>query len=103
MAYAGNNYLPFMVPLYKKQRSALFRAIEILNLESATEDKDVLKAFEFIRVSKNKRTELLQIKENTEDPDSKNIISIRWIRDKWWKLVTGKASKTAQITHVNKH
>lgn len=103
MAYAGNNYLSFMVPLYKKQRSALFRAIEILNLESATEDKDVLKAFEFICECKSRRTELLQIKENSEDPDSKNIINIRWVRDKWWKLVTGKTSKTAQITHVNKH
>ena len=103
MAYAGNNYLPFMVPLYKKQRSALFRAIEILNLESATEDKDVLNAFEFIQECKNKRIELLQIKENVEDPNSKNIINIRWVRDRWWKLVTGKASKTAQVTHVNKH
>lgn len=48
MAFAGNNYLPFMVQLYKKQRSTLFRTIEILNLASATEDKDLLNAFQFI-------------------------------------------------------
>ena len=102
MAYAGNNYYPFMVPLYKKQRPALFRAVEILKLEAATEDTDVLKAFEFICLYKQRRTETLPIQENPDDPNSKNLLNIRWIRDKWWKLVTGKATKSAQITHVNK-
>lgn len=102
MAYAGNNYLPFMVPLYKKQRATLFRTIEILNLASATEDKDLLKAFQFILKHKKRRTETLCIQSDPDSPSSKNVLNIRWIRDKWWKLVTGKSTKSATVTHVNK-
>jgi len=102
MAYAGNNYLPFMIQAFKKQRSALFRTIETLNLASSTEDKDLLKAFEFILEHRKKRSELVCIKQDPCDPESKNIINIRWVREKWWKLVTGKVTKSAQITHVNK-
>jgi len=102
MAYAGNYYLPFMVQLYKKQRAALFRTIEILNLASATADKDVLNAFQFILKHKKRRTDFLSIQTDRNDPASKNELNIRWIRDKWWKLVTGKATKSAQVTEVNK-
>ncbi|MBL4868588.1 MAG: DUF4158 domain-containing protein, partial [Pseudomonadales bacterium] len=34
MTFADNNYHPFMLPLYKKSRTALFNTIEILDLES---------------------------------------------------------------------
>ncbi|WP_153637224.1 DUF4158 domain-containing protein, partial [Marinobacter salsuginis] len=102
MAFAGNNYLPFMVQLYKKQRSTLFRTIEILNLASATEDKDLLNAFQFILKHKKRRTEFLSIQSDPNDPSSRNVINIRWIRESWWKLVTGKTTKSAQVTEVNK-
>lgn len=102
MAFAGNNYLPFMVQLYKKQRSTLFRRIEILSLASATEDKDLLNAFQFILRHKKRRTEFLSIQHDPNDPSSRNVINIRWIRESWWKLVTGKSTKSAQVTEVNK-
>ena len=102
MAFAGNNYLPFMVQLYKKQRSTLFRTIEILNLASSTEDKDLLNAFQFILKYKQRRAEFLSIQSDPNDPSSKNVINIRWIRESWWKLVTGKSTKSAQVTEVNK-
>lgn len=102
MAYADDNYFPFMVILYKKQRSTLFRTIEILNLESATGDKDLLNAFRFILKHKNRRTDTLCLQKEASSDASKNEIDIRWIRDKWWKLITGKATKSAKVTHVNK-
>lgn len=102
MAYAGNNYLPFMVQLYKKQRSTLFRTIEILNLASSTEDKDLLDAFQFILKHKKRRIEFLSIQNPPCDESSENVLNIQWIRDKWWKLVTGKTTKSAQVTQVNK-
>lgn len=100
MAYADNNYLPFMVRLYKKQRSQIFRAIEILNLASASEDRDVLNALHFIIENRKRRTDTLCIQD--ENNPNKNKLNIRWIREKWWKLVTGKSSRTAKITHVDK-
>lgn len=91
LSLSGNNYFPFMVTLYKKQRSALFRTIEILNLASATEDKDLLKAFQFILKHKKRRTEFLSLQLDPKDHNSKNAINIRWVRDKWWKLEIGRA------------
>lgn len=102
MAFAGNNYLPFMIQAYKKQRSALFRTIETLNLASSTEDKDLLRACQFILENRKKRSEFISIKSDPKDPDSRNLINIRWIREKWWKVVTGKATKSAQVAQVNK-
>ena len=102
MAFAGNNYLPLMLQLYKKQRSALFRTIEILNLASATEDKDLLEAFQFILKHKKRRTEFISIQSDSNDPTSSNVIHIRWVRDKWWKLVTGRSIKSAHVVQVNK-
>ncbi len=102
MAYAGNNYLPFMLPLYKKQRSVLFRTIDILELESATEDQDLIKAFQFILKHKKRRTDTLCIQQQPSSKQSKNLLNIRWVRDKWWKFVTGKSTKSAKVTHVNK-
>lgn len=34
--------------------------------------------------------------------NSKKLLNIRWIRDKWWKLVTGKSSKSAKVTYVDR-
>jgi len=102
VAYANNNYLPFMVRLYKKQRAPLFRAVEILNLTSASEDKNILHALNFIIEHKNRRVDTLCVQETEGDDNSNNVINIRWIREKWWKLVTGKTSRTTKITHVDR-
>lgn len=103
LAFAGNNYLPFMLPIYRNQRTALFRSLEILPIESATEDKDLIKAIEFIKEHKAKRNESICIQSDPQsESNTKNIINIRWVRDKWWKLVTGKSKKSSKVTHINK-
>ena len=50
-----------MLPLYKKQRAVLFRTIEILNLQSATEDRELIKAFQFILKHKMSRSDKINI------------------------------------------
>lgn len=100
LAYADKNYLPFMLPLFKNQRTALFRTIELVHLESATEDQDLLKAFKFIQENKQKRSEWISIEDGKQP--GKNRLNIRWIREKWWKAVTGKTTKAARATQVHK-
>lgn len=103
LAFTGNNYLTFMLPLYKKKRKSLFQSLEILQVNSATEDKDLVHAIDFIFEHKKRRDEWICIQDHTESDDqSKNNINIHWVRDKWWKLVTGKSKKTSKITHINK-
>lgn len=103
MAYANNNYLPFMLPLYRKKRSLLFNTIEILDLESATEDQDLIRAIQFIIKRRNHRSDTLCLLRDPKSNHSNNLINIKWIPEKWWKLVTGKSTKTARVTQVNKH
>jgi len=104
LAYSGKNYLPFIRSGYKKQRSQLFRCLDIMELKSGSEDMSLIRAIEFITKFRNSNlAEIPIIKESTDgNAQNKNIINIRWISDRWWKLVTGKSTKTARVTHVNK-
>ncbi|MBL4869084.1 MAG: Tn3 family transposase [Pseudomonadales bacterium] len=103
MTFANNNYLPFMLPLYKKNRTSLFNTIEILDLESASEDDNIIKAIKFIVEHKKRRSDTLSIVKDESAVSLKYLVNIRWISEKWWKLVTGKTSKSAKVTHINKH
>lgn len=42
MAYAGNNFLPFLLNPYQTQRPLLLNCIELLNLESSTADNSLI-------------------------------------------------------------
>jgi hypothetical protein len=48
-AFADDNYLPFMLPLYKRQRQTLFAVMDQLQLVSTTQDTTLQKAMDFIR------------------------------------------------------
>jgi len=43
MAYAGNNYYPFMLSGYAAKRSLLFKCLEALTLRSSSQDDSVLR------------------------------------------------------------
>jgi len=43
MAYAGNNYYPFMLVGYAGKRSLLFKCLEALNLRSSSQDETLLR------------------------------------------------------------
>lgn len=44
MAYANNNYLPFMLPLYRSKRAVLLSCLESLELRLTTSDQSTLEA-----------------------------------------------------------
>jgi len=48
-AYHQDNYLPLLWPLHARHRTLLFRVLELLHLESATQDTDLLEALDFVR------------------------------------------------------
>lgn len=48
-AYHQDNYLPLLWPLHVRHRTLLFRVLELLHLESATQDTDLLEALNFVR------------------------------------------------------
>jgi hypothetical protein len=56
-AFHGNNYLPFLENTYRRNRSALFDLLDVLELVPATADRTVVDAVAFLRA--NRRAEEL--------------------------------------------
>ena len=58
-AYKGNNYLPFIWRFYKSHRSAFFRLLNILELESTSIDNRLIDALNFLLRNQAKKGDYL--------------------------------------------
>lgn len=96
LAYAGNNYLPFLDRFYRSHRSVLFRMLAVVPLYSATQDTALIDAIAFIRVHRSKNQTWLSLSERP------STLDLSWIPTKWWKLVTGQTSRNAPPTQVHR-
>jgi len=92
MAYAGNNYLPFMLVPYQTQRPLLLNCLGLLDLESTTADLSLINAIRFVLKHRQSHKEHLSIIEDG--------INLKWIPEKWRKLVTGQRS--GAVSEVNR-
>ena len=96
LAYAGNNYLPFLDRFYRSHRSVLFRMLAVVPLYSATQDTALIDAIAFIRAHRSKNQTWLSLSERP------STLDLSWIPTKWWKLVTGQPSRNAPPTQVHR-
>jgi hypothetical protein len=92
MAYAGNNYLPFMLASYQAQRALLLNCLSLLELESTTADQSLIDAIRFVLKHRQSYREYLST--------IKYGINLKWIPEKWRKLVIGQRS--GAVTEVNR-
>jgi TnpA family transposase len=58
-AYHNNNYLPLLWPVHAINRAVLFRVLDLLRIESSTQDRRLLDAFELVRQYRHSRREVL--------------------------------------------
>lgn len=86
IAYAGNNYLPFMLAPYQSQRPLLLNCLSLLNLESTSADRSLIDAINFVLANRQSHRDCLSI--------AGTNVSLKWIPEKWRKLVTGQRSGT---------
>ncbi|MEM9949574.1 MAG: Tn3 family transposase [Cyanobacteria bacterium P01_D01_bin.36] len=107
LAYAGNNYLPFLPKLYRSHRAVLFRFLEVVPLRSSTQHDSLIKAIRFIQTHRNKRTTWMPLFES-ETPQSfdkdeaTSSLNVSWVPPKWWALVTGQKGRAAAPTQVHR-
>jgi TnpA family transposase len=92
MAYADNNYLPFMLAPYQVQRPMLLNCLTLLNLESTSADLSLIEAIRFVLKNRQSHKEWLSI--------AGENITLKWVPDKWRKLVTGQ--RTGNVAEVNR-
>jgi TnpA family transposase len=75
-AYKRNNYLPFIWRFYKSHRSAFFRLLNILELESTSIDNRLIDALRFLLENQHKKGEYLS-----------GEVALSFAHSKWQKLV----------------
>lgn len=92
MAYAGNNYLPFMLAPYQTQRPMLLNCLSMLDLESTTADLSLINAIKFILANRQSHKEWLSV--------AGAHINLKWLPEKWRRLVTGQRS--GPVAEVNR-
>ena len=95
MSYADNNYLPFMMASYHPQRPLLLNCLSLLDLASTTNDQSLVEAIRFVLKHRHSRKEHLDILDGE--------ISLKWLPDKWQRLVTGNGPSQAVNTVHRKY
>ena len=96
MAYAGNNYYPFMLSGYAAKRSLLFKCLEALTLRSSSQDDSVLRVIALAQRYRSSHREQLSIAETGLD-----ILTLDWMPEKWRNLIFGKRQSTPP-THFHR-
>ena len=81
LAYAGDNYLPFLWRFYKSHRATLFRVLRRIEVQATTQDKAFEGALRFLLENEAKTGEWLTIPEDTQ-------LDLAWMPEAWWRLVT---------------
>jgi hypothetical protein len=100
LAYAGNNYLPFLLPLLRAHRKLFFDILEFLEPMSTSTDKALEQAITFILRHRHAKAARLSIIE--DGPDAKEILDISWIPPRWWKAVTGRHRRDVPVLTVDR-
>ncbi|TAL55812.1 Tn3 family transposase [Pandoraea sp.] len=82
IAYAGQFDLPFMLVPYRTQRSLLFQCLDVLPLQSSSQDRAVLVALAWLQGFRNAHREYLLLTDN----DLANL-PLDWLPEKWERAV----------------
>ncbi|MBC3884106.1 MULTISPECIES: Tn3 family transposase [Undibacterium] len=85
MAYAGNNYYPFILQPYRAKRALLFQCLDVLALKSSSQDESLLRALQWMRQFRSSHREYVLV-----NADELDIASLDWISEKWQRLIVGK-------------
>lgn len=105
MAYAGNNWLPLLPPLFNCRRQNFFRFIVLLSVRSSNRDRRLEKSVELIismRKSKGTEVSIHKLCELLNIDDDQALEALGWIPDKWWKVITGQSDRDKPPESVNR-
>lgn len=98
LAYAGKNYLPFMLKPYRPVRALLFNCLELLTLRATSTDRTTERLLAAFKVLRSNRQDSVALESLGLSPDK----DTGWLGDKWRKLVLGKAGGDIPKGHVNR-
>lgn len=106
LAYASNNYYPFLWPRFKSHRAVIMRILSLLVFQSTSQDTRLERAIAFLRMHARRNGDYLTIAR--EKPVGKGrhetepLLDLSWIPDGWWRLVTETPSRRDIVLRVNR-
>ena len=107
LAYADNNYLPFLPKFYRSHRAVLFRFLAVVPLYPSTQDDSLTQAIQFIQAHQGARKTWLPLTEDDSSVEKAETtpvpkLTLSWVPTKWWTLVTGEKNRTTVPTQVHR-
>lgn len=91
MAYAGKNYLPFMLQPYGAVRPLLFNGLELMKLRATSHDAGMEPLIAAVLSLRNQRRELIEVASLGLDPEK----DFDWMSKLWCQHVFGKRASAA--------
>ena len=105
-AVAGNNHLPFLLPLYRGQRAPFLRFLRGLPLVATSQDKAVERAIAFLLDNAASRHARLTVARWERGGDGTRravpLLDLSFVPDKWRELVTGSRQRDDVPTTVDR-
>lgn len=101
LAYAGNNYYPFLWRFYRSHRSILLQILKQVQLRSTTQDKSIEASIQFIIDHTSSRSDWLSVVK-TEEKQTIQLLDLEWIPQKWWQLITNQTNKKSYPDFINR-
>lgn len=95
-ALADHNYLGLLWCHHRAHRSALLAILDQARLTAPASDKSMESAIRFLQAHRQSRQELVKVQTSEEG------FEMRWVPERWWKLVTGKAKRSGEVVEVNR-
>jgi TnpA family transposase len=86
VAYNSKNYLPLLWDFYEKKRSTLFKLLQTLDLQSATQNDSLIKAMHMMLENQDEKSEYLSIE-----------INLSFTTEAWRKLIVKNERKQTLI------
>jgi hypothetical protein len=106
LAYAGNNYYPFLWRFYKSHRAALFDLLQAIKLRSTSQDTALESAVQFALQYERRAGDWLptveEVPGETGQPYLKPLLDLTWVPDTWWRLVAEQSAHTPFPEKVNR-
>lgn len=88
LAYAGRNYLPFLLGPYKAVRAQLLNCIQIVSPKASSEDPIIEKMIRVLEALRSNRHDQVSLSALELNPD----IDFDWMSTQWKKLVLQRSS-----------
>lgn len=101
LGFAGNNYLPFLLPFYRSQRRLCFEALALLQPQSTSSDNTLEQALQFLLQHRRVRAERLAVARKTQGT-LESTLDLSWIPPRWWNAVTGLNRRDVLVETVDR-